>query len=126
MHVRLMAPCHCWSHSNVLARASVVCVFPSETWKRRFAMRPILAIALCAAFLASPRAQAVSVAGPWTVTTEGARGTTADGSNWTLGAMTGTLTLTQKGDDLTGSWKGQMPAAWALTGRLTDGAFALE
>jgi hypothetical protein len=89
-------------------------------------MRPTLVIALCAALLISPRAHAASLAGPWTVTTEGARGTTDNGSNWTLGAMTGTLTLTQKDNEVTGSWKGQMPAPWALTGQLNDGAFVLQ
>ena len=89
-------------------------------------MGPFPAVALCAVLLASPRADAASLAGPWTVTTEGARGTTENGSNWSLGAMTGTLTLTQKDNDITGSWKGQMPAPWALTGQLTDRAFVLE
>jgi hypothetical protein len=89
-------------------------------------MRPTLAIALCAALLASSRVQAASLAGAWTLTTEGARGTTEDGSNWTLGAITGALTLAQKGNDITGSWKGQMPAPWALSGRLDDRAFVLE
>lgn len=89
-------------------------------------MRPTLTIALCAAFLMSPLTQAVSLAGPWTVTTEAARGTTDDGSNWSLGAFTGALTLTQKGHDITGSWKGQMPAPWALTGQLDDRAFVLQ
>jgi hypothetical protein len=60
------------------------------------------------------------------VTTEGARGTTDDGSNWTLGAITGTLTLTQKDNDVTGSWKGQMPAPWALTGQINAGTFVLQ
>jgi len=40
--------------------------------------------------------------------------------------MTGTLTLTQEGTDITGSWKGQMPAPWAVTGRLNDRAFVLH
>jgi hypothetical protein len=83
-------------------------------------------MALCAALLMSPHTQAASVAGHWTVTTEAARGTTDGGSNWSLGAMTGALTLTQKGNDITGSWKGQMPAPWALTGQLDDRAFVLE
>ena len=90
-------------------------------------MRMILAYALCAALLLSSLgAQAPSLAGHWTVTTEGARGTTEDGSQWTLGAMTGALTLAQKNKDITGSWKGQMPAPWALTGQLTDRDFVLE
>jgi hypothetical protein len=89
-------------------------------------MRPTLTIALCAALLTSPRAQAASLAGPWTVTTEGARGTTDDGSNWSLGAITGALTLAQKGNDITGSWKGQMPAPWVLTGELNDREFVLQ
>ena len=90
-------------------------------------MRMILAYALCAALLLSSLgAQAPSLAGRWTVTTEGARGTTDDGSQWTLGAMTGALTLAQKNKDITGSRKGQMPAPWALTGQLTDRDFVLE
>ena len=89
-------------------------------------MRPTLAIVLCAALLTSAHAQAASLAGRWTVSTEGARGTTEDGSNWTLGAMTGVLTLTQKGNGISGSWKGQMPAPWALSGQLDDRAFVLQ
>ena len=89
-------------------------------------MRPGLAIVLCAAFLTSAVAQTASLAGPWSVTTEGARGTTDSGSNWTLGAITGTLTLTQKDNDITGSWKGQMPAPWALTGHVDGRAFVLQ
>ena len=89
-------------------------------------MRSTLAFSLCAALLlASPRAQAASLAGHWTVTTEGARGTTDDGSQWTLGAITGALTLAQKGNDITGSWKGQMAAPWALTGEFNDREFVL-
>ena len=89
-------------------------------------MRPTLVIALCAALVTSSRADAASLAGPWTVTTEGARGTTDNGGGWTLPAMTGSLTLTQKDNDITGSWKGQMPAPWALTGELTADAFVLQ
>src|SRR6478672_8876575 len=89
-------------------------------------MRMALAIALCAVLLTSSRAQAASLAGAWTVTTEAARGTTDDGSNWSLGAFTGALTLAQKGNEITGSWKGQMPAPWALTGQLDDREFVLQ
>ena len=89
-------------------------------------MHPSLTLALCAALLMSPRAQESLLSGPWTVTTEAARGTTDDGSSWSLGAFTGALTLTQKGNDITGSWKGQMPAPWALTGQLDDHAFVLQ
>jgi hypothetical protein len=88
-------------------------------------MRATLAIAMCAALLTS-QVQAASMAGAWTLTTEGGRGTAEDGSNWTLGAMTGTLTLAQKGNEITGTWKGQMPAQWGLSGRLDDRAFVLE
>ena len=89
-------------------------------------MRPILAFVLCTVVLTSPRAEAASLAGSWTVTTEGARGTTDEGSQWTLGAITGTLTLAQKGNDITGSWKGQMPAPWTLIGQLNDRDFVLR
>ena len=40
--------------------------------------------------------------------------------------MTGALTLTQEGSDITGSWKGQMPAPWAVTGQLNDRVFVLQ
>ena len=40
--------------------------------------------------------------------------------------MTGTLTLAEKGTDITGRWKGQMPAPWALTGQLNDPALVLQ
>jgi hypothetical protein len=89
-------------------------------------MRPALAIALCVALSVSAGAQTASVDGRWTVTTEGARGTTDNGSNWSLGAITGALTLTQDGSNIAGSWKGQMPAPWTLTGQLKDRAFVLQ
>jgi len=89
-------------------------------------MRPALAIALCVALSVSAGAQTASVDGRWTVTTEGASGTTDDGSNWTLGAITGALTLTQDGGEITGAWKGQMPAAWRVNGQLTERAFVLQ
>src|SRR5512132_3136253 len=101
-------------------------VRPTDSQQWRSAMRPTVAITLCAALLALPRAHTASLAGAWTVTTEGARGTTEDGSTWTVGAITGTLTLAQKDNDVTGSWKGQMPAPWALTGQLHDDAFVLQ
>jgi hypothetical protein len=85
----------------------------------------MLAIALFASLL-SPHGQAAALAGEWTVSTEGARGTTDDGSNWTLGAVTGSLTLAQEGADITGSWKGRMPESWALTGQLDDRTFVLQ
>jgi hypothetical protein len=93
--------------------------------KRRSALRPTLPIALCAALLVSAGTQA-ALDGRWTVTTEAARGTTDNGSNWSLGAITGALTLTQEGSHITGSWKGQMPAPWAVTGQLNDRAFVLQ
>ena len=89
-------------------------------------MRPILAIPVCAALLVSAGAEAAPLDGRWTVTTEAARGTTDNGSNWSLGANTGTLTLTQEGNGITGSWKGQMAAPWTVTGQLNDSAFVLQ
>jgi hypothetical protein len=86
-------------------------------------MRLFVAIALCAALVSS--AQAPSIAGVWSVTTKGAKGTTQDGGNWTIGAVSGALTLAQKGNQVTGSWKGQMPAPWALTGQLDERTFEL-
>src|SRR5262245_6120383 len=112
---------------NALAPSAVVCsAFQMSVRKRRSAMRPILAISLCAALLVSARAQAAPLDGRWTVTTEATRGTTDNGSNWSLGANTGTLTLTQDGNDITGSWKGQMAAPWTVTGQLNDRAFVLQ
>ena len=50
----------------------------------------------------------------------------ASGSTWSLGGLSGTLTLEQKGDAVTGSWQGRQPKPWAVTGRVTGTDFEFE
>src|SRR6478752_5392093 len=61
---------------NPSVRISVVWNAFLRSQKARSAMRPALAIALCVALSVSAGAQTASVDGRWTVTTEGASGTT--------------------------------------------------
>jgi hypothetical protein len=69
--------------------------------------------------------QAANVSGSWKVDTTAAAGE-ADGSTWSLGALSGTLTLEQKDDAVTGSWKGRQPEPWVLTGRVTGMDFEFQ
>ena len=41
-------------------------------------------------------------------------------------ALSGTLTLEQKGEAVTGSWKGRLPDPWPLTGRVQGTTFELQ
>ena len=64
---------------------------------------------------------AADVTGRWKVDA-----TAANGTSWSLGGLSGTLTLEQKGDAVKGSWQGRQPSAWALTGRVTGTDFECE
>jgi hypothetical protein len=51
---------------------------------------------------------------------------TGDGTNWELVAISGTLTLEQKGDAVAGTWQGRMPDPWKITGRIEKNSFELQ
>ena len=70
--------------------------------------------------------QSPNLTGAWTLEAAAAEGVTADGGSWSLGALSGTLTLEQKGEAVTGSWKGRHPDPWPLTGRLQGTAFEVQ
>jgi hypothetical protein len=89
-------------------------------------MLRMMAVALCTTLLTPVSARAQSLSGTWTVTAEGAQGTTDEGGTWSMNALSGVLTLTQQGIDVSGSWKGQMPAPWAVSGQLKDRTFELQ
>jgi hypothetical protein len=69
--------------------------------------------------------QAANVSGSWTVDATAAEGE-ANGNKWSLGALSGRLTLEQQGDAVTGSWQGRQPQPWTLTGRVTGTEFELQ
>jgi len=71
-------------------------------------------------------AQAANVSGTWTLQADAAEGVFPNGGTWKVGALSGTLTLEQKGDVVTGSWKGRQPEPWALTGRIDGSKFDLQ
>jgi len=71
-------------------------------------------------------AQAGNVSGAWTLQAEAAEGVYSNGGTWKVGALSGTLTLEQKGDVVTGSWKGRQPEPWALTGRIDGSKFEFQ
>lgn len=71
-------------------------------------------------------AQAANVSGSWNLQAEAAQGVFPNGGSWQVGALSGTLTLEQKGDAVTGSWKGRQPEPWALTGRVDGSKFELQ
>ena len=65
--------------------------------------------------------QSPDVTGSWAL-----QAPAASGQNFQLGAQSGTLTLEQKGEAVTGTWKGRMPEPWKLTGTLKGNAFEFE
>ena len=70
--------------------------------------------------------QSPTVTGTWAVEAAAAESQTADGGTFSLTALSGTLTLEQKGDAVTGSWKGRLPEPWPLTGRVRGTTFELQ
>jgi hypothetical protein len=88
---------------------------------------PIFMLFLLATLpLAQAGAQAEKrFAGTWTIQTDEAHGTTDDGGHWNLDATTSTLTLTQTGTTLAGTWSGQ-GQPWPLTGRVEGDTFECE
>ena len=86
-------------------------------------MRTLLIAVVGVSLVTSAVAQPASVSGTWSVTGQGARESTADGENWSIAAISGTLTLEQTGTEITGSWQGQMPNSWSVTGRVDDAGY---
>ena len=70
--------------------------------------------------------QAANVSGNWDLKAEAAEGVFPSGGTWKVGALSGTLTLEQKGNEVTGSWQGRQPQPWALTGRVDGSKFELQ
>jgi hypothetical protein len=89
-------------------------------------MRPLLWIGVGLALIAPLQAQPPTLSGVWAVSGEGAQGTGPDGTNWSVNPISGALTLEQKGKDITGTWKGQMPEPWAIAGTAVDKTFDLR
>ena len=74
----------------------------------------------------SARTQSIDLSGGWALEAPQTEGQAADGSNWLMVALSGTLTLDQKADAVTGSWKGRLPEPWPLTGQLQGATFELQ
>jgi hypothetical protein len=86
----------------------------------------LAAVALATLPFSILAAQAANVSGSWTLQAEAAEGAFPNGGTWQVGALSGTLTLEQKGDVVTGSWKGRQPEPWKLTGRIDGSKFELQ
>jgi hypothetical protein len=89
-------------------------------------MRSLLLVVLSLAAVPTSAAQSPPLSGAWAVVGEGARGTAPDGSNWSLTPISGTLTLEQKGREVSGTWQGQMPEPWMVSGQIDDQSFELR
>ena len=72
-------------------------------------------------FLVVLAAQSANLSGTWAV-----EAPASSGQNFQLGAASGTLTLEQSGDVVTGTWKGRMPQPWKLTAHIKGNTFELE
>jgi hypothetical protein len=75
-------------------------------------------------FIIATRAENVS--GTWSVVADTAEGVFKDGSKWSVIPVSGTLTLEQQGNALTGSWKGRQPEPWPLSGRIDGKTFEFQ
>jgi len=71
-------------------------------------------------------AQTPNLSGSWALEAPQKEETSADGENWVLVAMSGTLTLDVKGDVVTGTWKGRAPKPWQVSGSVKGNAFELQ
>jgi len=93
-------------------------------------MRPRLAVALIPAIfvIASglSATQSISLTGVWALEASATETSDDNGNTTRLLALSGTLTLEQKADVVSGSWKGRLPTSWALTGRLDGNRFELQ
>jgi len=86
-----------------------------------------LALALTSFFFSALiLAQATNLSGSWALEAPRTEATSADGENWVLVALSGTLTLDVTGDAVTGSWKGRAPEPWPLNGSVNGDAFELQ
>ena len=77
-------------------------------------------------FSAPILAQATNLSGSWALEAPRKEETSADGENWVLVAMSGTLTLVVKDDAVTGTWKGRAPQPWQVNGSVKGNAFELQ
>ena len=89
-------------------------------------MRYALHATLCLTLGAALHAQPPTLTGVWEVAAEAASGTTENGGTWSTVAVNGSLTLTQKGTGLSGSWKGRMPEPWSVIGKVTGDKYEAE
>jgi hypothetical protein len=89
-------------------------------------MRMRIAMAVLLATLYGPAFAQSNLAGVWAVDVKAAKVQTGDGTNWELVAISGTLTLEQHGDAVTGTWRGRMPDPWKITGRIEKNSFELQ
>lgn len=87
---------------------------------------PSMTAVFCVMCLAAPSAHSPSLSGIWAVKAEGATVATDDGGSWSVSPVSGSLTLDQNGKMVRGHWQGQMPAAWALAGEITEQTFELQ
>ena len=84
-------------------------------------VRLVVAVILAAFQFPVFAAQSSNLSGSWAV-----EAPAASGANFQLGAASGTLTLEQKGEVVTGTWKGRMPEPWKLSGHVKGNAFELQ
>ena len=89
-------------------------------------MRARLAVALMLFQLPVVSAQSPALTGAWAVEAKAAQVQTDEGVNWNMGPVSGTLTLEQKGDAVTGTWQGALPGPWKVTGKAEKGSFELQ
>ena len=89
-------------------------------------MRTRIALAFVLLPLWVIAAQSPTLAGTWAVDVKAASIETGDGARWNMNALTGTLTLAQKGEEVTGTWQGRMPDPWTVTGTIRKNSFELE
>src|SRR5262245_11607436 len=83
----------------------------------------LAALTLPSALLAT---QPAGIAGSWALQAPETETNDDAGNRTVLTAITGTLTLDQKADVVSGSWKGRMPKPWTLTGHVDGKTFELE
>lgn len=67
-----------------------------------------------------------SVEGTWAVTGAATEGATESGGTWSRREVAGTLVLTQRGAEVTGTWSRSADQAWSLTGKFERGRFELR
>jgi hypothetical protein len=69
---------------------------------------------------------ASTIAGQWTVTAAAAQGDSPNGGNWSRSAVTGTLTITEKDNKVSGTWNATNGEEWPLTGHIDGTGFSFS